>query len=57
MSILNLYLSLDGRLAIHNIRMLAGRVWKVLKQNGAHELFMNTHIVAGQRYYYIDVEC
>ena len=27
---------------------------KVVKQNGAHELFMNTYIVVGQRYYYID---
>ena len=26
---------------------------KVVKQNGPHELFMNTYVV-GQRYYYID---
>ena len=31
---------------------------KVIKQNGAHELFMNMYIVVvvvGQWYYYIDV--
>ena len=27
---------------------------KVVKQNGAHELFMNACVVVGQRYYYID---
>ena len=27
---------------------------KVVKQNGAHELFMNAYVVVGQRYYYID---
>ena len=28
---------------------------KDFKQNGAHELFMNTYVVVvGQRYYYID---
>ena len=25
-----------------------------VKQNGAHELFMTTYVVVGQRYYYID---
>ena len=29
---------------------------KVVKQTGAHELFMNAYVVAGQRYYYIDFE-
>ena len=27
---------------------------KVVKQNGAHALFMNTYVVVGQRQYYID---
>ena len=27
---------------------------KVVKQNGAHELFMNMYVVIGQQHYYID---
>ena len=27
---------------------------KDIKQNGAHELLMNTYVVVGQWYYYID---
>ena len=27
---------------------------KVIKHNGAHELFRNTYVVLGQHYYYID---
>ena len=29
---------------------------KVVKHNGAHELFMNTYVVVGQQYYYIDTK-
>ena len=27
---------------------------KVVQHNGAHELFMNTYVIVGQWYYYID---